>query len=125
MRGLVIAAETGLIVGFGVVMWMITTEPSEELISRPWTRAEISDDGQLLTLWIEPPGDRFCEVFDHIEVERVANVAVAAALYRRTDQEFCQLPCPGGDVPHTAVLDEPLTGLTLVPSPDAVASCRT
>lgn len=98
--------------------------PDDERISRPWTRAELSEDGRTLTLWVEKPGDPGCEVFDHIEVERSERSATAAATYERTDQEFCIVPCPLQDEPQTVTLEEPLTQVTILHASGASRSCR-
>jgi hypothetical protein len=92
-------------------------------ISRPWTRSEISEDRRTLTLWVEKPGDPNCEVFDHIEVSLSEQTATAAAIYRRTDQEFCITPCALQDEPQTITLEEPLTDVTIAHA-SASRSCR-
>ena len=75
-------------------------------------------------LWVEKPGDPVCEVFDHIEVDRHERTANAAAIYRRTDQEFCMTPCPLQDEPQTITLDKPLTQVTVLHASGASRSCR-
>lgn len=93
-------------------------------LNRPWTRARLSDDGRELTVWVEPPGDDECEVFDRIEVDRNDDSAAVAAVYIRTDMEFCEVPCPLTDEARTVQLDRSLSGLELKPEPDTDPSCR-
>ena len=107
-------------IGYGVA----ARDDERESISRPWTRSEISADGRTLTLWVEKPGDPGCEVFDHIEVERSRRTATAAAIYERTDQEFCIVPCPLQDEPQTITLEESLTRVTILHASGASRSCR-
>ena len=92
----------------GVAYLAVERGDERPSISRPWTRSEVSEDGRTLTLWVEKPGDPGCEVFDHIDVERSGRTATAAAIYERTDQEFCIVPCPLPDEPQTITLEEPL-----------------
>lgn len=96
----------------------------ETELNRPWTRTELSSDGKELTVWVEPPGDDECEVFDRIDVERDSGTAVVSAVYIRTEQEFCEVPCPLTDQRRTTNLDQPLPGLEIKPHPETVASCR-
>jgi hypothetical protein len=108
-----------VVTGIAVVL-----RDDDQLISRPWTRSEVSADGRQLTLWVEKPGDPGCEVFDHIEVERRSDgTAAATAWYARTDQPFCNVPCPLLDEPQTVTLDAPLTDVTIHHAPSD-RSCR-
>ena len=94
-------------------------------VNRPWTRSEVSSDGRRLSVWVEPPGDDDCEVFDRLDVERGGDgTAIVAAVYIRTDEEFCDVPCPLSDERRTVRVIDPLTDVVLEPHPDTVASCR-
>jgi hypothetical protein len=116
-----VAVLAMLIVVGGIV---VARRSDDRLISRPWTRSEISEDGRQLTLWVEKPGDPDCEVFDHIEVSRTSDrTATAAAWYERTDQEFCIVPCPLIDEPQSVTLDVPLTDVAIGHAPSK-RSCR-
>ena len=124
MRKGAIAAVAGLVLLAGALVIVRAAGGSDDLISRPWTRAEVSDDGQQLTVWVEPPGDPGCEEFERIDVDRDGSTAVIRALYRRTDQVGCIVPCPIQDEARTIALDDPLSGVSLTHDPDAVPSCR-
>lgn len=113
-----------LVVVVGAVVATGALGGSGEEISRPWTSAAVSGDGRTLTLMVEPPGDPGCEEFVRIDVERHGDRATAAAVYRRTDQEFCIVSCPLQDEPRTVVLDEPLTGMEVVAAEGTAPSCR-
>ena len=119
MTVLVVLLVLGVSVGFLVAR----READSRSISRPWTRSELSEDGRTLTLWVEKPGDSHCEVFDHIKVDVSGQTATAAAIYRRTDQEFCITPCALQDEPQTITLDEPLTDVAIAHA-EASRSCR-
>lgn len=123
-RTAVVAGVLGLVVVVGAVVATGALSDSDDEIQRPWSTAEVSDDGRTLTLMVEPPGDPGCEEFVRIDVERQGDTAVAAAVYRRTGQEFCIVPCPGADEPRTVELDEPLTGVDIISAEDTVRSCR-
>lgn len=120
----VVAGVTLVVVVVGAVLVIGVLSDSEDEIHRPWTTAEVSDDGRTLTLMVEPPGDPGCEEFVRIDVERRGDTAVAAAVYRRTAQEFCIVPCALADEPRTVELDEPLTGVEVVPTENTQRSCR-
>ncbi|WP_436794563.1 hypothetical protein [Actinospongicola halichondriae] len=123
MRRWAVGVVIVLAVVVGVIVWS-AERGGDEWISRPWTTAAVSDDGLELTVWVEKPGDPACEVFDHLDVDRSERTAVVSAIYRRTDQDTCIVPCPLEDEAHTVTLDEPLGDLDIVHSPDAVDSCR-
>lgn len=124
-RGLA-AVLVGLVaIAGGVAFIVLPREDGHASISRPWTRAEVSEDGTRLTLWVEKPGDPGCEVFDHIEVKHSNRTTTAAAIYTRTDQEFCIVPCPLQDEPQTVTLDQPLTQVSILHASGATPSCRT
>jgi len=123
-RVAVVGGAVALVAVLGAVLATGALGDSNDEVHRPWTTAEVSDDGRTLTLMVEPPGDPGCEEFVRIDVERRGDTAVAAAVYRRTGQEFCIVPCPGMDEPRTVELDEPLTGVKVVPADGTVRSCR-
>ena len=113
-----------VVVVVGTVLVTGALSDSNDEIHRPWSTAEISDDGLTLTLMVEPPGDPGCEEFVRVDVEHRGDTAVAAAVYRRTSQEFCIVPCALADEARTVELEEPLTGVDVVPSKDTQRSCR-
>ena len=120
----VVGGVVALVVVLGAVLATGALSGSNDEIRRPWTSAEISDDGRTLTLMVEPPGDPGCEEFVRIDVERQGDTATAAAVYRRTDQEFCIVPCSLRDEPRTVELEEPLTAVEVVAAEGTVRGCR-
>jgi hypothetical protein len=110
---MVITAGVALLV---VGSFIYVDDDGGALVSRPWTRAELSRDGRVLTLWVVPPPDPQCEVFDHIELLPIGSALQPRAVYRQTPRRFCNVPCPLVPEPRTIELAASITGVRLLPS---------
>lgn len=91
--------------------------------SAPWDKYSVSKDGHTLTLWVQDPSDRGCSKWGRIQLEERGDVLVATAQYRRTDQEFCNVPCSLSTTPHTQRFDIDLRKYKIVPL-SGVSDCR-
>ncbi len=91
--------------------------------SAPWDKYSVSKDGHTLTLWVQDPSDRGCSKWGRIQLDKQGAVLVATAQYRRTNREFCNVPCPLSTSPHAQRFDIDLREYKIVPL-SGVSDCR-